>query len=257
MNVPITRTILITGATGAIGGALAKEFAAPGVRLILHGRNSIQLETIGRQCERSGAMVERVLLDVRDIKRLREWVQDLARDTPLDLVIANAGINIDIGVNGRGESWEDTDALLTTNVRSTMALIDAALPGMRTRRSGQIAIISSLAAYCGLPVIPSYCASKAALKAYGEALRGWLVREGIRVNVVMPGYVESRMCRAMPGPKPFLLSPEQAARLIRRGLERDKAHITFPFPLNLGTLILSLLPAPISQRVLRWAGYGI
>lgn len=256
MNVPIARTILITGATGAIGGALAKEYAAPGVRLILHGRNSIQLETIGRQCERSGAMVERTLLDVRDIKRLREWVQDLARDTPLDLVIANAGMNTGTGMRGQGEVWESAEAVLDTNIRATVALVHAVLPGMKAKRSGQIALISSLAGYFGLPVTPTYCASKAAVKAYGEALRGWLAGDGISVNVVMPGYVESPMCRAMLGPKPFLLTPEQAARLIRKGLEKNRARITFPFPLNVGAWALAALPAPISHRIVRWVGYG-
>ncbi|HPU79808.1 SDR family NAD(P)-dependent oxidoreductase, partial [Accumulibacter sp.] len=106
------------------------------------------------------------------------------------------------------------------------------------------------------PVAPSYCASKAAIKVYGEAMRGWLAAEGIRINVVMPGYVESSMCRAMPGPKPFLWSAERAARYIRRGLERNRARISFPFPLNLGTWFLSVLPPTVSARILRLLNYG-
>jgi len=249
-------TILITGATGAIGSALARTYATSGVRLILHGRNSDRLQEVSQACERLGAVADCFPLDVRCIEPLRTWVREVDRATPLDLVIANAGMNIDIGAGGRGESWEAAEALLDTNLRATMALVDAVVPGMRARQSGQIALISSLAAYFGLPVTPSYCASKAAVKAYGEALRGWLAAEGIRVNVVMPGYVDSPMCRAMPGPKPFLLHPEQAARLIRTGLEKNTARISFPFPLNLGTWALSVLPAHLSQRIVRWAGYG-
>ena len=256
MTIRPPRTILITGATGAIGSALAQIYATSEVRLILHGRNPDRLQEVRHVCERLGAVVDCFTLDVRCIEPLRTWVREVDRATPLDLVIANAGMNIDIGADGQGESWEAAEALLDTNMRATLALVDAVLPGMRARQSGQIALISSLAAYFGLPVTPSYCASKAAVKAYGEALRGWLAAEGIRVNVVMPGYVDSPMCRAMPGPKPFLLRPERAAQLIRTGLEKNKARISFPFPLNLGTWALAVLPAPISHRLVRWAGYG-
>jgi short-subunit dehydrogenase len=247
---------LITGATGAIGSALACTYATSGVRLILHGRNPDRLQDVRQACERLGAVVDCCTLDVRFIESLRTWVREVDHATPLDLVIANVGMNINIGADGQGESWEAAEALLNTNIRATMALVDAVLPGMRARKSGQIALISSLAAYFGLPVTPSYCASKAAVKTYGEALRGWLAAEDIRVSVVMPGYVESPMCRAMPGPKPFLLRPERAARLIRKGLEKNKARISFPFPLNLGTWALAVLPAHISQRIVCWAGYG-
>jgi NAD(P)-dependent dehydrogenase (short-subunit alcohol dehydrogenase family) len=147
------------------------------------------------------------------------------------------------------------EALLDINLKAGMAMVHAALPAMRQRGRGQIALVSSLAGYFGLPVTPSYCASKAALKAYGEALRGWLAPEGIRVNVIMPGYVESPMCDAMPGPKPFLWQPAKAARFIQRGLARDKARISFPFPLNLGTWFLAVLPAAVSLRILSLLGY--
>jgi len=78
----------------------------------------------------------------------------------------------------------------------------------------------------------------------------------VRVTVVMPGYVESRMCHEMPGPKPFLWSAERAARHIRRRLQENPARISFPFPLNLGTWLLAVLPAAVSQRILRWLKYG-
>jgi short-subunit dehydrogenase len=116
--------------------------------------------------------------------------------------------------------------------------------------------MSSLAAFFGLPVTPSYSASKAALKAYGEALRGWLAPEGIRISVVMPGYVESQMCRDMPGPKPFLWPADKAARFIKRRLARNQARISFPFPLNYGTWWLSVLPPAISERILGLLDYG-
>jgi NAD(P)-dependent dehydrogenase (short-subunit alcohol dehydrogenase family) len=77
--------------------------------------------------------------------------------------------------------------------------------------------------------------------------------EGIKVNVIMPGYVESPMCEAMPGPKPFLWQPARAARFIRR-FGRDKRADQFSFPLNLGTWFLAVLPAAVSLRISRLAG---
>ncbi len=247
--------IFITGASGAIGGALAREYAAPGVTLLLHGRKQSVLDALATECRQRGADAQVFCFDVRETERLRQWVRNLAAEFSPDLVIANAGMNIDIGADGAGECWEDITALLDTNLRAVIALVDALLPAMRARGSGQIALVSSLAAYYGLPVTPSYCASKAAIKAYGEALRGWLEPEGIDVNVIMPGYVNSPMCRAMPGPKPFLVDPASAARRIRRGLAKNCARISFPFPLNLGTWFLAVLPAQISLRIVRALGY--
>lgn len=256
-EMPVTdMAILITGATGSIGGALAEVYAAPGKTLILNGRNQERLNKVAESCRIKGAHVLTQTLDITDIPALTAWLHEIDEHCPLDLVIANAGMNINIGEDGVGESWEAVDHLLNINVRATMALVHAILPGMRRRGNGQIALISSLAAYYGLPITPAYSASKAAVKAYGEALRGWLAPEGIRVNVVMPGYVASRMCSEMPGPKPFLWPPEKAARAIKRGLLADKSRITFPFPLDLGCWFLSVLPPRISERLLVLLNYG-
>lgn len=249
-------TILITGATGAIGSALAKYYAKPGVRLILQGRKLAALNSLSEACQAQGAQVRTVQLDLCDIPALQHWIADLADGQLPDLVIANAGININNGKNRVGEQWPDMEALFDLNIKSTFALVNAVLPGMRQRGSGQIALVSSLAAYYGLPVTPSYCASKAAIKSYGEAMRGWLAREHIKINVVMPGYIESDMCHAMPGPKLFLKTPEQAAKAIAAGLARNKARISFPFPLNFGTWLLAALPAAISQRLVKLIGYN-
>lgn len=252
----MSRSVLITGATGSIGGALAQAYAGPGTRLILQGRKADRLAELAAQCEAQGARVWIQALDVRDRRALVAWLREVCEGACPDLVIVNAGVNTNIGPRGEGEPWAEAQALIEVNLLAAMATVDAVLPAMRRRGSGQIALVSSLAAWFGLPVTPSYCASKAGLKAYGEALRGWLAPEDIRVNVVMPGFVESPMCRGMPGPKPFLWTPERAARAIKRGLEKDRARISFPFPLNLGTWALALLPAELSTRLVRWLGYG-
>ena len=250
------QTVLITGASGGIGGALAKVYAESGNTLILQGRNALRLEELAAICEAQGARVLTRILDLRNRDDLSAWLLEVCQQEKVDLVVVNAGINSNIGLDGTGERWEDVQALVEVNILAAMATVNAVLPSMRARKDGQVALISSLAAYFGLPVTPSYCASKAALKVYGEALRGWLASEGVRVNVVMPGYVESQMCRDMPGPKPFMWSAEKAARTIKRGLASNQPRISFPFPLNLGTWFLSVLRPGFSEWILRLLNYG-
>jgi short-subunit dehydrogenase len=232
---------------------LAEEYAQSGVTLYLHGRNEAKLTEVVECCRGRGAQVETQRLDMRDFPALQSWLESLGA---LDLVLITAGMNTHTGASGEPEPWATVEALLDVNLKASMFVVQTLVPAMRMRGGGQIALFSSLAAYFGLPVTPAYCASKAGIKAYGEALRGWLAPEGIKVNVIMPGYVKSAMCDGMPGPKPFLWSPGRAARAIRRGLERNKARISFPFPLNWGTWWLAVLPAAISTRIVRWMGYG-
>lgn len=245
--------VLITGATSAIGSALALAYARPGVRLHLHGRNEARLNDVASACRKRGAGVETCLLDLRAGEAVVDW---LSRLGALDLVIVNAGLNTRVGEHGEPEPWDEVEALIEVNLKAAMRIVHAVLPAMRRRGRGQIALMSSLAAYFGLPLTPTYCATKAGLKAYGEALRGWLAPEGIRVNVVMPGYVRYPMCDGMPGPKPFPWTPERAAKEIQRGLEGDKARISFPFPLSFGAWWLAVLPAALASRIVRWLGYA-
>lgn len=244
--------ILITGATSAIGSALAQAYAWSGITLFLHGRNTAKLSEVVESCRMKGAEVVPCSLDLRDFVALRQWLASLGA---LDLVIINAGMNTHIGHHGEPEPWADVEALLDVNLKAAMVIVDAVLPLMRSRGRGQIALMSSLAGYFGLPLTPAYSASKAGLKAYGEALRGWLAPEGIKINVIMPGYVQSPMCDEMPGPKPFLWAPERAAKVIRCGLERNKARISFPFPLNWGAWWLAVLPASLSIWIVRILGF--
>lgn len=195
-------------------------------------------------------------LDIRDTPALIAWLRDIVASTPLDLVIVNAGVNINVGADNQGEAWDDIQMLLDVNVKAAFATVEGVLPSMRLRKSGQIALLSSLAAHRGLPITPSYSASKAAINAYGEGLRDWLMPEGIKVNVIMRGYVESEMCADMPGPKPFLWPASKAARVIKRGLAKNRARISIPFPLNLGCWFLGITHPAISSRILRWLSYG-
>jgi short-subunit dehydrogenase len=246
------KTILITGATGGIGSALAEQYAAPGKTLILFGRDE-RLEHLAGHCRSLGARVVTQVSDLRDHQRFMAQLQVVCEQEHPELVIANAGVSSTADNNG--ERWEAIVEVIEVNVLATMGTVQAVLPFMRRQGSGQIALISSLAAWYGMPITPSYSASKAAIKNYAEAMQCRLEHEGIKVNLVMPGFVVSRMSSSVPGPKPFLWSADQAATAIRRGLAANRPRISFPFPLSIGCWLLAILPPVISGRLLRVLGY--
>ncbi|AWB32547.1 SDR family NAD(P)-dependent oxidoreductase [Orrella marina] len=248
--------IVLTGATGSIGSALAQWYAKPGRTLVLQGRRIDALERVAAICRDKGATVELEVLDVQDVPGIQRWIAQLSKRHTPDLVIVNAGQNTHVQGDGKLEPFDEVQTLLNVNLRAAMALVDAVVPGMVTRKHGQIVLVSSLAAYYGLPLTPAYSASKAALKAYGEGLRGYLAAHGVGVTVVLPGYVDSPMCRAMPGPKPFLWQPDKAARRIGQGLRRNPPRISFPFPLNFSCWGLSVLRPTVAQWFLKVSGYG-
>src|SRR3984957_5031764 len=249
-------TVLITGATGGIGAALAHSYARPGRTLILHGRDAARVASLSRECEMRGAQVHGVTFDLRDAEAVIAVLSGLSSQYVIDLAIVNAGVSSAMGDGLQAESWDAARAVLAVNLDGAIATMAGVLPEMRRRGAGQIALVSSLSAYFGLPVTPIYCASKAALKAYGEAMRGWLAPQGIAVNVVLPGFVRTPMSDGFPGAKPWLMSPERAATLIRRGLEHNRARIAFPRALAWGMWCLSVLPAAVSQWMVRIAGFG-
>ena len=253
MDVP--KVIVITGASSGIGAALAHYYANPGIILVLIARNAEKLLLVSQACQNKGAQVFTAIIDVRNTEAWRQWVKDFNLHYPVDLFIANAGAASTLGINGEPEDWNAIETVLDTNIYGVIAGIEALIPDMIQRRSGQIVIISSLAAYRGLPLSPSYCASKAAVKSYGEALRGWLKHHNIKVTVVCPGFIKSAMSDRFPASKPFLMSAEEAAVVIAKGIQKQQACVAFPFPLNLGSWILGILPAFIVDIILPLLGY--
>lgn len=247
--------VLITGASSGLGAALARCYAEPGRVLVLHGRDRERLQAVATDCEARGARVRIEVLELSEAEAVQRWALALAAELSPDLVIVNAGVTS--FARGEGEAWERTRYLLAVNLEAALATVNGMLPRMRQRRRGQIALISSLSAYHGLPVTPAYCASKAALKAYGEAMREPLQAGGVALSVVLPGFVASAMSDTFPAPKPFMMSADRAARIIRRGLARNRARIAFPWPLWLGMWGLSVLPPSVSARIVRALGYGV
>jgi short-subunit dehydrogenase len=247
-------TVLITGATGGIGVALALNYASAGRTLILHGRDTARLAALRAQCEALGARVLTLTFDVRDADSTVRELRRVSQQQAIDLAIVNAGVTRMMRDGDEAESVDIARGVLDVNLIGAWATVAGVLPDMRRRGSGQIALISSLAAFVTLPKVPAYSASKAALRAYGEALRPWLAPQGIAVNVVLPGFVHTEMTSQISGPKPFLMSAERAARIIRHGLERDRPRIAFPRAFAWGAMWISILPKPLSIRILRMLG---
>ena len=123
--------------------------------------------------------------------------------------------------------------------------VEPLVPRMLARGFGHVAVMSSLAGFRGLPNAPAYCASKAAVRVYGEGLRGRLAKDGIGVSVVCPGFIRTPLTAANPFPMPFLMEPAAAAERIVRGLARNRARIAFPHRLYALVLLTSLLPAAV------------
>lgn len=242
--------LLLTGATGGLGQALAQAYAAPGLRVSLTGRDPDRLAALAAICQSLGAMVATCALDVRDGDRLRTWILDTDADHPVTTGIACAGVSSAIGPDGPPEPIETVRRVFAVNALAAVETASALAEVMRPRRAGRIGIISSLGGWHGTPSSPAYSASKSAARLYGEALRGALAPSGVSVTVVSPGFVDSPMSRRYNGAKPLLWNPVRAARVIRRGIERGTPRVNFPWPLVLGNTLLWLLPARLTDAIL-------
>ena len=245
------RSILITGASSGIGAALARAYAAPRIHLALCGRDAARLAAVADLCRERGAEVIEACLDVTEEATVAAWIDNVDRASPLELVIANAGVQGGLWRDGVCETLGELHRVMEVNFGGVSNTIHPVLPAMRRRRRGQVALIASLAALRGLPFSPGYCASKAAVRIYGEALRSWLAPEGIGVSVVLPGFVETRLSDTVSGPKPLILPPERAAEIIRRGLAKGRRQIAFPYPLYLCMQLMRALPAGLVDPILR------
>lgn len=248
------QSILITGASSGIGEALARHYAQPGITLFLGGRDPQRLQAVSEHCQAQGARVEYWVGDVNDEEATRNWILNSDQQRPLNLVIANAGVAL-----GAGEV-EDLHGVaaktFAINVNGVFNTVHPALEVMAQRKpypveNAQVAIMSSIMGYAGLARSPAYCASKAAVKSYGEALRGTFRAMGIGITVICPGYVASRITDKSASTLPFLIPADQAAASIAHGLARNKARITFPWQVMIIARICMNLPAFISDRLNR------
>jgi short-subunit dehydrogenase len=242
------RSILITGASSGIGEALALAYAGPGVSLALSGRDAGRLEAVAAACRRRAAAVQARLIDVADREAMARWIEEIDRAAPIDLVIANAGIGV--GATAGVEGEEQVRRVFDVNLVGAFNTVLPLIPKLAARRRGQIALVSSLASFRGFPGSPTYCGTKAALRVWGEGLRGDLRAHGVGVSVVCPGFVESRITARNEFPMPFLMSAERAAAIVKRGLARNRGRIAFPFPMYFALWLLGTLPPLLTDPLL-------
>ncbi|MBV9862193.1 MAG: SDR family NAD(P)-dependent oxidoreductase [Alphaproteobacteria bacterium] len=245
------RNILITGASSGLGAALARAYAGPGVMLALSGRDRGRLAMTATACTAAGAEVESAVLDVADRAGMADWVQGFDRRHPVELVVANAGISAGTASDSPSEGVEITTRQIAVNLLGTVHTIEPLLPAMCGRRAGQVAIVSSIAGLRGLPYSPGYCASKAGVRAYAEALRPRLAAYNVGVTAICPGFFASPMTDRWDGPTPFLFSGEKAARRVKRGIDRGWRRVEFPLPLVLGMRFCDVAPAAIGDAILK------
>lgn len=243
--------ILITGASSGIGRELALAYAKPGIDLALTGRNEARLNEVVNQCEGKGAKVHAAVLDVVAGPIMHQWVKDLDNRLEFDLVIANAGISGGAGGRSAGETADQIAKIFDVNVHGVFNTINPIIPSMVERGRGQIAIMASLAGYRGFPGAPAYGASKAAVKVYGEGLRGALHHTGIAVNVICPGFVKSAMTDQNDYDMPFLMPTPRAAQIIIKALAKNKSRIAFPWQTSWLAWIFAALPDALVQPILR------
>jgi short-subunit dehydrogenase len=237
----MTASILITGASSGLGAALAEVYAEPGALLFLGGRNADRLADVAVACRARGADVHAQTIDVTDREATERWVLSADDERSLTLVIANAGISGGTG-NKMGETAEQTRSIFSANLDGVMNTVLPIIPRLQARKAGQIALMASLAGFRGMPGAPAYCASKAAVRVWGEGARGWLARDGIGVTVICPGFVETAMTEKNRFPMPFLMGAAQAAAIMKKGIDANKARVAYPWQTSALTWMLAALP---------------
>lgn len=246
------RSVAITGASSGLGRALAEACAVPGVTLHLSGRDALRLETVAQACRARGADAQAAVLDVTDAAAMAGWIGAAGR---LDLVIANAGVSG--GTGGATEPAAQVGRIFATNVTGVLNTALPALAAMAAQAPGgdgvrgRIAVIASLAAFVAAPGAPAYCASKAAVQRWAEALDASERARGVRLHAICPGYIRTPMTARNPFPMPFLMTPEDAARRTLAGIAAGRLRIAYPWPLYLAARAVGALPPGWRNRLMR------
>ena len=237
---------LITGAASGLGRELARRLAREGARVAGLDLSADGLAALEQELKNDGGRSAVAAADVTDAAAVRDAVARLESQLgPTDLLIAGAGV-------GRATPAVDFDAAafsqtIAVNLVGVANSIAAVLPGMRQRRRGQLAALSSLASYRGLPHMAAYCASKAGVNALMDSLRVELRPFGIDCSTLCPGWVRTPMTEALDLRGVRMLTVQDAAARILDALRRRRAFAAFPAGNVWQVRVLRYLPRPAAD----------
>ncbi|MXN64292.1 SDR family NAD(P)-dependent oxidoreductase [Stappia sp. GBMRC 2046] len=231
----------ITGASSGIGRALAMRLAREGWKVAVTARSQDALEAMAGDTAALPGSIMAFPGDVTDAKEMENVVEAVERALgPLVLAVLNAGVYLP--VKGDDLTVRDFEKSIAVNLVGTVNCIVPLSRWMKESGKGQIAIVSSVAGYRGLPTSAAYGATKAGLINMAESLKFDFDRMGIRLQVIAPGFVETPATAQNPFPMPYLLSVEEAAERIAGGLKTRAFEITFPRRFSYQLKLLRMLP---------------
>jgi short-subunit dehydrogenase len=220
------RNILISGASSGIGAALANAYAAPGVDLILWGRDRARLESVAETCRARGAHVATSSFDLTDLEALHTALD--AAQCP-DIAIFNAGLGGSVPHDAIAQEARAAGRMAMVNFVAPVIGANAMAEKMGRRGAGHIVLLGSIAALFPLPMAPTYSGAKAGLGMFAEALDARIRRHGVAVTLVSPGFIDTPMSQSVTEPKPFLMQADRAAAVIKRKIARGARHVVVPW----------------------------
>lgn len=232
----------LVGASEGIGRALAIALAAKGATLAISARQQDRLDSLLGEMAGSGHIA--VAADVTNAQSLREaYAKILAALPGCHHIIFNAGTYTAMKIS----QWDlaTCERTMEVNVGGALKLLDVVLPQLRSKKQGRLVMVSSVAAYRGLPKSLAYGASKAALTNLTESLRIELEPENVTVQLVSPGFVKTRLTAQNDFSMPLAITAARAAEHIVRGIEADAYEIHFPRGFTWFMKLLRILPNPL------------
>jgi NAD(P)-dependent dehydrogenase (short-subunit alcohol dehydrogenase family) len=241
---------LITGATSGLGRETAVQLGRRGWRVAITGRRREQLEETARLLREAGGEPLVLQGSVSDPAQVKShYAAIVSAWGGLDWVLLNAGISE--RTDAREFSAETVKLVLDSNLMGVAYWMEAVLPGMIAQGSGLLAGVSSLASFRGLPRTGAYSASKAGLNALLESARVDLIRTGVKVVTVCPGFVKTEITeRNDPKAMPFLMEVEDAVSVMLAGIDARKRVVHFPWQISyLTKYVLGGLPDFLYDRI--------